>query len=709
MTDELIIRLIEDLDRPWQTEVQSTIHALASMGPTVVPPLVRAIENGGAQLGHHAALVLHQMKAREALPSLIELLRDGHIHKENQAALIGIVIEMMEKDQPIPHMLGFLLRLSRELDAELRKLAASGLGKYHSPEVLPVLHRLSRDMVAMVSAEARSQLSQFPDEFDDQKLPGLDLSALAAAARLQEGDLPHTNGHQNGNGSRPLDPQAILARIPNAGPGTLEEVTPILKQLNFKEANGPLSVLLLDEKNAPHRRTAALESLYDLNDELEFMRPLFETLLQDPIPAMRIAALRGFHKLEVDSLTTILGEQLSDPDEQVKAEAAFLLAENIQPSDKSCLRYILDVLHDFPKGEPRLQLFRSLLCLIGDGGGNPFLLPEIQELLHDAELSELPVLLQVLKKLVLGKPLSTLSEQLLTLLERELDQASQALVIELLLSVMPRNFTAASLPLIGLFKVVETSELREHILSLLGRVADQQAVGFLIMLAHSSSHLELSVYCEKASKVLDSLEGSLREVFRDEEGRYQQRPGLPCLCGGRLQWEQRGRVEELRCQECQREFVLIAAYTPIPIEEATAPLCFCSECTRKQVLTRISEGYYYCFHSGRSYTVSAKDQTLLLVSELEHGVCRCCQPPQPMELQGERLVCSQTGKSADELRAEEANALPPVETGNFAVSASDGSGGHAVRRPTPSPPVRSFRLRSKLLAKHNDLDDDLDG
>lgn len=80
-----------------------------------------------------------------------------------------------------------------------------------------------------------------------------------------------------------------------------------------------------------------------------------------------------------------------------------------------------------------------------------------------------------------------------------------------------------------------------------------------------------------------------------------------------------------------------------------------------------------------------------------------------MELQGERLVCSQTGKSADELRAEEANALPPVETGNFAVSASDGSGGHAVRRPTPSPPVRSFRLRSKLLAKHNDLDDDLDG
>ena len=151
---------------------------------------------------------------------------------------------------------------------------------------------------------------------------------------------------------------------------------------------------------------------------------------------------------------------------------------------------------------------------------------------------------------------------------------------------------------------------------------------------------------------------------------------------------------------------MAAAFSPIPIEETTAPVCFCSECTRKQVLTRISEGYYYCFHSGRSYTVSAQNQSLLLISELEHGICRCCQPPQPMEQKGERIVCVVTGKSVDELQVEQTNALPPIDTGDFAVSTADGSGGHMVRRPTPSPPVRSFRLRNKLLSKHQHGEED---
>jgi len=91
MTEDVVIRLLRDLDSEWQEDVRGASHALAAIGETAMIPLLRSIEEGGERLRRNAALVLKQMHALEALPHLITLLGGGRSLGRKQRDPFGCV------------------------------------------------------------------------------------------------------------------------------------------------------------------------------------------------------------------------------------------------------------------------------------------------------------------------------------------------------------------------------------------------------------------------------------------------------------------------------------------------------------------------------------------------------------------------------------------------------------------------------------------
>jgi HEAT repeat protein len=129
MTDDLISRLLDDLRNEWSDEVQSAMHALASLGHPAVQHLLDAIESRDPILRRHAALVLEQLQPQEALPPLIELLTEEEVPFESKLILVGILVDLMDSSLSSPELFSLLVTLSHESEADIRLKSVTGLGK----------------------------------------------------------------------------------------------------------------------------------------------------------------------------------------------------------------------------------------------------------------------------------------------------------------------------------------------------------------------------------------------------------------------------------------------------------------------------------------------------------------------------------------------------------------------------------------------------
>lgn len=720
MTDDLISRLMEDLTSEWQEEVQSATHALASLGQSVVLPLLDAIEGKNPTLRKHAALVLEQLQPQEALPPLIELLSEEEVHTESRIILVRILIDLMGETSIESDLLNLLIKLSDDPDPEIRQLSAKGLGKTDSVSGNVELCKLAQDREENVRLEAQTQLTERSRERKANGIQPLEPAMLEAAARLRvRNGLSHSRREaitellSDGEDAT----RDLLPLLEDAGTKTLQEVTPLLKQIKDAKAYMPLMDIVLSQDNPWQRRQIAFRGLQKLSPNAEFIEGLQRKLLEDVEPTLRVEALLSIAASDLEDQMELLSGRLNDPDARVRTQASQLVAERLTPADKGRLRPLLEALHAYPNDASRPFMLQGLARVLVGAPGDQLFAPEILDLLNPSDEQSFACVLDILDKIVSRKPSAQISRSLLALLDSIQRPELIEQVLAILVRKLPRNTTEASRPLHNLLKRFTHIPIQAFVLRLLGRIADKLAVETLIAHAELHPQDEHKVLKQLAIQLLENLEGSLYEVTR-VQGQYTYQPGLICRCGGQLAWQvKEDEHEELICQTCQEEYVQLEPFALIPLKELSSPVCFCPTCKRKHPLVLSNSRLPTCPASHEEYVIRCDNQSVHRVVDLEFGLCECCIPAQPLDLRGDEIVCIQTGKrppSTEPIEAEVSGDTLETATPTFSVSAhtpetenrpparttrSGRTTRPSINSPSTLTRIRSFQLRQTLLAE----------
>ncbi|MCB9639257.1 MAG: HEAT repeat domain-containing protein [Myxococcales bacterium] len=486
MTDDIVARLLGDLDSEWQEDVRGATHALAAIGEPAIVPILRSIEQGGERLRRNAALVLKQMHAMEALPHLISLLNKTTTSTENKEILLDVLVSLMEEkvQDNDTDLLDLLLFFSRDPLAAVRRLAVSGLGKIGTSEVLPILRYLLNDEDRAVREECERVLQEL-QQHRPTGIPPLQAETLAAAARLQvRSQQTQEMSGSSGGKAWPGVIVDLLPQLRDAGSSTLAEMTPLLRQIR-DEASLPLAEIVLETKNLLERRIAALRSLEQIHEaELGALFETYKALLASKKSELRKLALQGLVKAGKGPLAQMIAEALFDEEEGVRLEAARLLAQVLTPRDKEQLRRVLDALHDSEKIEMRAYLLDALSCLVDGSPADRLLLLELQPFLRSSFAHEVVMALRILKKLALT-PSEALSGEILKILQQTTEPDTYEASLSLLEDILPPAFQDAMSPLAeGVLRFTE-ARLQDRTYSLLERMADEETIDALLEQAKS--------------------------------------------------------------------------------------------------------------------------------------------------------------------------------------------------------------------------------
>lgn len=494
MTEDVVIRLLRDLDSEWQEDVRGASHALAAIGETAMIPLLRSIEEGGERLRRNAALVLKQMHALEALPHLISLLGRAGASAENKEILLDVLVSLIEGKEWAGDfdLLDLLLFFSRDTSPSVRRLAVIGLGKIGTLDVLPILRYLLQDPDRLVREECE-RILQETNRPTTSGIPPLQAETLAAAARLQVRSQQTQSMQSTQSTHRdiaeplntPIDrawPDVLVGLLPqlrDAGTSTLAEMTPLLRQIR-EEASRPLEEIISEPRNLLGRRLVALRSLEQLHEADP--SALFETyrrLLFTEEAEIRKAALRGLVHAHKGPLAQIIAETLTDPNEGVRLEAGRLLAKVLTARDKEQLRAVLDALHRSEKVEMRAYLLEALSCLVDGSPADRLLLLELQPFLRSSFSHEVVMALRILKKLALA-PSEALAAEIINVLhqttEADIYEASLALLEDILPSEAKNAMTALAE---GLLRFSD-ARLQDRTYALLERITDEETIDRLL-------------------------------------------------------------------------------------------------------------------------------------------------------------------------------------------------------------------------------------
>lgn len=706
MDSERIERLMLDLKSVWPDNVRSASHALVSLGNRALVHLLQAIEDGEEDLRQKAALVIKQMHPREALPDLIEVLTENSIPTASKTLLLDVAIHLFDEQEESKKLFALLIQLSNDKSAEIRRLVASGLGRCSSIMSYPILQQLSRDRDPAVSQEALTQLSRLSRP-PDIELSWWDVSSVEAIARLRVRSglaTSRINAIEDLLEKGQIDTEELRPLLDDAGEQTFEEMSPVFQNLD----EGKASALLIDiikRRDLPtHRRMLAWNTLRSIKGESTNLQELYRFLLDDPIADLRLAAIKELYEKTIrtapesrKSFLHALGELIGNSDESVRLQASKLMHEWIESSDQLCLRYLIDALHRFPCDHSRLYLMKALSRILEGLPNLQFLQPELLNFVDKSDGKALEVGVSILERIVPNTASSSFSKVLLNIIPRSDNPTMIDKILSMLLLVLPRNATVATNTLLPILDKFSLMPMGEKVLRLLGRISDRNSLDVLIKWAkiEQTASENYALYRSTAIDALNELEGTLREVWLDPEGNYQHRAVRVCKCGGRLSWSNHDGCKELHCLECSDEYLLIPGGEAVPISQITGPLCYCPGCTRKHPLAQMPNGVYICPSSEELYLVRFDTGELVRKKALVHGICKCCIPPQPLELQDQRLICIRTRLSAEE--SENAHTLPFVDKIDMPSAQEQNTDGAEHKNTGSLPSMRVLNLRRKLL------------
>jgi HEAT repeat protein len=643
--DPRFAALIEKLAAPVSVIRDQARAALVAAGAEAAEALTAALSHPERDVRAGAALALGEIKHAGAAGALARVSREDPDPGVRPLALRALAA-LAGPGCTEAVRAGLLGSLASD-DAFARALACRGLARIGDEASRRAVEGALQDPEQWVRDAAREALGgprtpspapgAAPQQLPAQVAPQ---QALAGLASLDTGVQQRTQ-------------RALIAR----GPAAIDELEPLLLSgpQNARRAAAevlgaigdpaglpPLHKLLVQADLADSLRAVALHCMAAIlaragTPQAAFPADLAWQHLRQEDPFVRAAAAAALVAGGRGEVWLRVLEALEQEEEPwVVSQALAGLARRAGPGDRAAIPALVRLLGAVTEVQDQKRLLQALDRIL-EGPGDParqvvgavsFFLdsqrPEVRlqagRLLARVAPSLDPVQLGALAALVEGQ-----------------QGAGDPTMIRGLARLAPAGEPLVVPPLRRVLGGGDAAAAREAARAL-ARVGGKQALEALVQVANSRAGAAVAA----AAQALTGLAPRSRwTAVRGGDGRWQLESRLWCDCGGQLRWVDRDRRRELRCPECDAEYVLSQKERLFAVDATAFGVCLCPGCERKQPLVRQGDSdVLVCPESGQVH-VRPFDHPLQLrlLESLPLGACACCSEPQPLIRVDDQVLC----------------------------------------------------------------------
>ncbi|WP_063800818.1 HEAT repeat domain-containing protein [Mastigocoleus testarum] len=302
---EKTVSLVESLEIPPLLKIRLLEKTKSH---TVVPELIKLLENEHSDVRYGAAYALGEIKSETAIPGLIKLLEheDSNVRYgaeyalgkiKSEAAIPGLLKLLEYEDSDVRYRVGYILgkiksetvipgliKLLEYKDSDVRYRAAEALGKIKSETVIPGLIKLLEDEDIHVRYRAVEALGEI-------KYDAVHIELI----KLIENQKPH-----------------MRSRTAN-----------MLGKTKLQNLVSVLIKLLKDEES--YVRYCAIHALGQMKSHVATLELI--KLLKDPVPDIRYVTADSLGKIKSNTTTQELIKLLIDKESYVRSSAAYALGE----------------------------------------------------------------------------------------------------------------------------------------------------------------------------------------------------------------------------------------------------------------------------------------------------------------------------------------------------------------------------------------------
>lgn len=145
MTEDLLARLMDDLDSEWSEDTRNIQFVLSSVGTRAIVHLLELIETGTALQKKNALHILKELKSPDTLPHLLEIFKDAPSNASALASLLELWISLVESGAVQPRGFRALRELSKHPERSVRELVLQALSNFHCQAAMEVVSQMSDD------------------------------------------------------------------------------------------------------------------------------------------------------------------------------------------------------------------------------------------------------------------------------------------------------------------------------------------------------------------------------------------------------------------------------------------------------------------------------------------------------------------------------------------------------------------------------------
>ena len=660
--------LIEQLASPVQEHRDLARSSLAASGVVAVPALIEALGHEERDARAGACLALAIIRDPRAAPTLIKISREDPDSSVGQLALRALAA--MARPGADQDLRDCLLEHLGHSDMFSRALACQGLGRVADDMAHRALHQALDDTEEWVRSAAAEALAGMPDGAAGRAAVQPRTEALAQVQStpvppkvqallhaLQSLDVKvqrraQAGLFQLGPGAIPLLTPVVLGG-PTEARRAAVEVLALLGRAESLHALG----LLLDQPGLPGSlRPAALHAVARvLGKETGAADPLLMDSLRHHLEhedahvrAGAVAALVSAGPQPRREVLSWMTAEEEDPWVMLAACRALSRASTLDPSDPALLPSLTALLTLAEDQETRVCLLETLCRLMKPAAAeNQAMVAPVRALL----LGEDPEVRRAASRLLARCAPRVDRPTLVALLEMlDLDPDGRDDLIRAIERLAPPG---DPLPVTAMQRVISNGEDEtcRRAVRALATVGGWAAVEALVELANSQRGPVVAM----AAQALAGLNPRGEVVaLRGPDGKWRAEERLWCACGAVLRWITRERREQLRCPQCDAEYIQSRAGKVFEAQGTPFGACLCPGCKRKRPLVR----------NGMSQVLTCPESNLVHVRPFDHprqlrlyqdlplGACRCCDEPQPLIRVDGQVVCYRTREpSPDHTRA----------------------------------------------------------
>ncbi len=649
--------LIERLASPVQAQRDRARAALCAAGSVAVPSLLEALSHPERDTRAGACLALATLKDRRGCAPLVELSREDPDLSVCQLALRALA-EMCGPGVD-PEVRACLMEHLSHPDMFSRALACQGLGKLGADDNLArrALKESLDDPEAWVRSAAAEALAGGSSSADTAA-PAEEPDRAGDALVLHDPAAPLLRDLQSLDANVQRRAQTGLFQL---GPAVIPKLTPlmlsgpaearraaveVLALLGNSEALEPLGRLLQEQELPGALRPATLHAVARvLGKEPEAASAeLLDLLRQDLcaedsyVRAGAVAAMVSAGPEPRGHALSWLLEEEDDPWVLLSGCRAISRAVTLKPLEEDLPRAMIDLLGRATDVETQVCLLEALARFAGDPA------PENQAMVGPVSYfldSEAPDVHRAAARL-LAQSAPTVDRQTLARLVQMLgsDPDGQGQMVRALARLTPPG-DALPVPALATLMYRADRQTAQEVTRALSAIGGLEAIQALVEAANSRRGPVVA----SAAQALAGMDPRGDVVaIRGADGTWRAEERHWCQCGGQLRWIERDSREQLRCPQCDAEYVQASAGKLFPAAEAPFGCCLCPGCRRKRPLIR--EGLSQVLVCPDSGLVHVRPfdhpRQLRLLSALPLGACTCCQEPQPLIRVDSKAVCYRT-------------------------------------------------------------------